>query len=170
MFTVALLVMVVHCLSGWCLFQIYQSWLDRSTPFSIGRWGVTLSLTAIYMIRVYILQVEPHTTLRAYPEPHSGECNIPNTPHRNAMSRADIIPSSTCQKGTSVLHNIFLSERSTTLYPTEYAPDVLKGGLGNVTLHHTQWDNFLLTGINSQSKICQDVGMPQAREHVWKSL
>ncbi|CDQ77759.1 unnamed protein product [Oncorhynchus mykiss] len=36
--------------------QIYQSWLDKSTPFSIGRWGVTLSLTAIYMIRVYILQ------------------------------------------------------------------------------------------------------------------
>ncbi|XP_072538415.1 protein RER1 isoform X2 [Salminus brasiliensis] len=36
--------------------QIYQSWLDKSTPFSAVRWAVTLLLTAIYMIRVYILQ------------------------------------------------------------------------------------------------------------------
>uniref|UniRef100_A0AAY5EYZ5 Protein RER1 n=1 Tax=Electrophorus electricus TaxID=8005 RepID=A0AAY5EYZ5_ELEEL len=36
--------------------QIYQSWLDKSTPFSAVRWAVTLILTAIYMIRVYILQ------------------------------------------------------------------------------------------------------------------
>lgn len=92
MFTVALLVMVVHCLSGWCLFQIYQSWLDRSTPFSIGRWGVTLSLTAIYMIRVYILQVEKHTTLRAYAGSRSGGCNVLNATDRNAMSRADVFP------------------------------------------------------------------------------
>nr|XP_057940026.1 protein RER1 isoform X2 [Doryrhamphus excisus] len=36
--------------------QIYQSWLDKSTPYSAVRWGGTLLLTAIYMIRVYILQ------------------------------------------------------------------------------------------------------------------
>uniref|UniRef100_A0A8C1DX45 Protein RER1 n=1 Tax=Cyprinus carpio carpio TaxID=630221 RepID=A0A8C1DX45_CYPCA len=36
--------------------QVYQSWLDKSTPFSAVRWAVTLILTAIYMIRVYILQ------------------------------------------------------------------------------------------------------------------
>ncbi len=39
--------------------QIYQSWLDKSTPFSSVRWASTLILTAIYMIRVYILQVKP---------------------------------------------------------------------------------------------------------------
>lgn len=38
--------------------QIYQSWLDKSTPFSAVRWAATLILTAIYMIRVYILQVK----------------------------------------------------------------------------------------------------------------
>uniref|UniRef100_A0A8B9HUB9 Protein RER1 n=1 Tax=Astyanax mexicanus TaxID=7994 RepID=A0A8B9HUB9_ASTMX len=37
--------------------QVYQSWLDKSTPFSAVRWAATLILTAIYMIRVYILQV-----------------------------------------------------------------------------------------------------------------
>lgn len=37
--------------------QIYQSWLDKSTPFYAVRWAATLLLTAIYMIRVYILQV-----------------------------------------------------------------------------------------------------------------
>nr|XP_023697345.1 protein RER1-like isoform X1 [Paramormyrops kingsleyae] len=36
--------------------QVYQSWLDKSTPFSVGRWAVTVILTALYMIRVYILQ------------------------------------------------------------------------------------------------------------------
>ncbi|KAG5282109.1 hypothetical protein AALO_G00052310 [Alosa alosa] len=36
--------------------QVYQSWLDKSTPFAVVRWGATLLLTAIYMIRVYILQ------------------------------------------------------------------------------------------------------------------
>ncbi|XP_055015047.1 protein RER1-like [Boleophthalmus pectinirostris] len=36
--------------------QIYQSWLDKSTPFYAVRWAATLLLTAIYMIRVYILQ------------------------------------------------------------------------------------------------------------------
>ncbi|XP_061759760.1 protein RER1 isoform X3 [Nerophis ophidion] len=36
--------------------QIYQSWLDKSTPYSAVRWGSTLLLTALYMIRVYILQ------------------------------------------------------------------------------------------------------------------
>ncbi|KAJ0064699.1 hypothetical protein NL108_011911, partial [Boleophthalmus pectinirostris] len=35
---------------------IYQSWLDKSTPFYAVRWAATLLLTAIYMIRVYILQ------------------------------------------------------------------------------------------------------------------
>ncbi|XP_054631648.1 protein RER1 isoform X3 [Dunckerocampus dactyliophorus] len=39
--------------------QIYQSWLDKSTPYSAVRWGATLLLTAVYMIRVYILQVDP---------------------------------------------------------------------------------------------------------------
>uniref|UniRef100_A0A8C4GJC8 Protein RER1 n=1 Tax=Dicentrarchus labrax TaxID=13489 RepID=A0A8C4GJC8_DICLA len=37
--------------------QVYQSWLDKSTPFYAVRWTATLLLTAIYMIRVYILQV-----------------------------------------------------------------------------------------------------------------
>ncbi|KAG9352949.1 hypothetical protein JZ751_017525, partial [Albula glossodonta] len=36
--------------------QVYQSWLDKSTPFYAVRWGVTLLLTFIYMIRVYLLQ------------------------------------------------------------------------------------------------------------------
>ncbi|KAJ8259082.1 hypothetical protein COCON_G00180940 [Conger conger] len=36
--------------------QVYQSWLDKSTPFSVMRWGSTLILTAIYMLRVYLLQ------------------------------------------------------------------------------------------------------------------
>uniref|UniRef100_A0A667Y3F0 Protein RER1 n=1 Tax=Myripristis murdjan TaxID=586833 RepID=A0A667Y3F0_9TELE len=36
--------------------QIYQSWLDKSTPFYAVRWAVTLLLTAVYMVRVYILQ------------------------------------------------------------------------------------------------------------------
>ncbi|TKS77390.1 Protein RER1 [Collichthys lucidus] len=36
--------------------QIYQSWLDKSTPFYAVRWAATLLLTAVYMIRVYILQ------------------------------------------------------------------------------------------------------------------
>lgn len=39
------------------LFQIYQSWLDKSTPFYAVRWAATLLLTAVYMIRVYVLQV-----------------------------------------------------------------------------------------------------------------
>ncbi|XP_018083345.1 protein RER1 isoform X2 [Xenopus laevis] len=36
--------------------QIYQSFLDRSTPYAAVRWAMTLSLSLIYMIRVYILQ------------------------------------------------------------------------------------------------------------------
>ncbi|MGH0172752.1 UNVERIFIED_CONTAM: hypothetical protein FKN15_075637 [Acipenser sinensis] len=36
--------------------QIYQSWLDKSTPFAVVRWVVALILTVIYLIRVYILQ------------------------------------------------------------------------------------------------------------------
>ncbi|KAL4646058.1 protein RER1 isoform X3 [Arapaima gigas] len=36
--------------------QVYQSWLDKSTPFSVVRWAVTILLAVIYMIRVYILQ------------------------------------------------------------------------------------------------------------------
>ncbi|XP_014828514.1 protein RER1 isoform X2 [Poecilia latipinna] len=35
---------------------VYQTWLDKSTPFYAVRWALTLLLTAIYMIRVYILQ------------------------------------------------------------------------------------------------------------------
>lgn len=38
-------------------FQIYQSWLDKSTPYTAVRWVVTLGLSFIYMIRVYLLQV-----------------------------------------------------------------------------------------------------------------
>ncbi|XP_020729348.2 protein RER1 isoform X2 [Odocoileus virginianus] len=36
--------------------QIYQSWLDKSTPHTAVRWVVTLGLSFIYMIRVYLLQ------------------------------------------------------------------------------------------------------------------
>uniref|UniRef100_A0A2K5Q497 Protein RER1 n=1 Tax=Cebus imitator TaxID=2715852 RepID=A0A2K5Q497_CEBIM len=36
--------------------QIYQSWLDKSTPYTAVRWVVTLGLSFIYMIRVYLLQ------------------------------------------------------------------------------------------------------------------
>ncbi|XP_049667560.1 protein RER1 isoform X2 [Accipiter gentilis] len=36
--------------------QIYQSWLDKSTPYTAVRWIVTLGLSFIYMIRVYLLQ------------------------------------------------------------------------------------------------------------------
>lgn len=40
----------------WALsFQIYQSWLDKSTPYTAVRWVVTLGLSFIYMIRVYLL-------------------------------------------------------------------------------------------------------------------
>uniref|UniRef100_A0A3B4WLI8 Uncharacterized protein n=1 Tax=Seriola lalandi dorsalis TaxID=1841481 RepID=A0A3B4WLI8_SERLL len=43
--------------SLWIFFQqVYQSWLDKSTPFYAVRWAATLLLTAVYMIRVYILQ------------------------------------------------------------------------------------------------------------------
>ncbi|KAG8505473.1 Protein RER1 [Galemys pyrenaicus] len=37
--------------------QVYQSWLDKSTPYTAVRWVVTLGLSFIYMIRVYLLQV-----------------------------------------------------------------------------------------------------------------
>ncbi|KAG8540427.1 hypothetical protein GDO81_019322 [Engystomops pustulosus] len=37
--------------------QMYQSWLDKSTPYTAVRWLMTLGLSALYMIRVYILQV-----------------------------------------------------------------------------------------------------------------
>uniref|UniRef100_A0AC11B504 Retention in endoplasmic reticulum sorting receptor 1 n=2 Tax=Caprinae TaxID=9963 RepID=A0AC11B504_SHEEP len=41
--------------------QIYQSWLDKSTPHTAVRWVVTLGLSFIYMIRVYLLQMTaPH--------------------------------------------------------------------------------------------------------------
>nr|KAF6268200.1 retention in endoplasmic reticulum sorting receptor 1 [Myotis myotis] len=39
--------------------QIYQSWLDKSTPYTAVRWVVTLGLSFVYMIRVYLLQVDP---------------------------------------------------------------------------------------------------------------
>uniref|UniRef100_A0A670IEZ5 Protein RER1 n=1 Tax=Podarcis muralis TaxID=64176 RepID=A0A670IEZ5_PODMU len=37
--------------------QIYQSWLDKSTPYTAVRWVATLGLSFIYMIRVYLLQM-----------------------------------------------------------------------------------------------------------------
>ena len=37
--------------------QIYQSWLDKSTPYTAMRWVVTLGLSFVYMVRVYLLQV-----------------------------------------------------------------------------------------------------------------
>uniref|UniRef100_A0A286ZVB9 Protein RER1 n=1 Tax=Sus scrofa TaxID=9823 RepID=A0A286ZVB9_PIG len=37
--------------------QIYQSWLDRSTPYTAVRWVVTLGLSFVYMVRVYLLQM-----------------------------------------------------------------------------------------------------------------
>uniref|UniRef100_A0ABI7Z335 Protein RER1 n=2 Tax=Felinae TaxID=338152 RepID=A0ABI7Z335_FELCA len=37
--------------------QIYQSWLDKSTPYTAVRWVVTLGLSFVYMIRVYLLQM-----------------------------------------------------------------------------------------------------------------
>lgn len=40
------------------VFQIYQSWLDKSTPYTAVRWVVTLGLSFVYMIRVYLLQVK----------------------------------------------------------------------------------------------------------------
>uniref|UniRef100_A0A4X2L208 Protein RER1 n=1 Tax=Vombatus ursinus TaxID=29139 RepID=A0A4X2L208_VOMUR len=36
--------------------QIYQSWLDKSTPYKAVQWVVTLGLSFIYIIRVYLLQ------------------------------------------------------------------------------------------------------------------
>ncbi|XP_043918932.1 protein RER1 isoform X2 [Protopterus annectens] len=36
--------------------QVYQSWLDRSTPFTAVRWVLTLLLIGVYMLRVYLLQ------------------------------------------------------------------------------------------------------------------
>lgn len=38
------------------LAQRYQSLLDRSTPHALGRWGATVILGLLYMIRVFILQ------------------------------------------------------------------------------------------------------------------
>ncbi|XP_059772005.1 protein RER1-like [Balaenoptera ricei] len=35
--------------------QVYQAWLDKSTPYTAVRWVVTLGLSFIYMIRVYLL-------------------------------------------------------------------------------------------------------------------
>uniref|UniRef100_A0A8C9DN59 Protein RER1 n=1 Tax=Prolemur simus TaxID=1328070 RepID=A0A8C9DN59_PROSS len=40
--------------------QIYQSWLDKSTPYTAVRWVVTLGLSFVYMIRVYLLQTTAH--------------------------------------------------------------------------------------------------------------
>uniref|UniRef100_A0A8C6QIA3 Protein RER1 n=1 Tax=Nannospalax galili TaxID=1026970 RepID=A0A8C6QIA3_NANGA len=36
--------------------QIYQSWLDKSTSYTAVWWVVTLGLSCVYMIRVYLLQ------------------------------------------------------------------------------------------------------------------
>ncbi|XP_007467459.1 PREDICTED: protein RER1-like [Lipotes vexillifer] len=35
--------------------QVYRAWLDKSTPYTVARWVVTLGLSFIYMIRVYLL-------------------------------------------------------------------------------------------------------------------
>uniref|UniRef100_A0A8C6AWY7 Protein RER1 n=1 Tax=Monodon monoceros TaxID=40151 RepID=A0A8C6AWY7_MONMO len=35
--------------------QVYRAWLDKSTPYTVVRWVVTLGLSFIYMIRVYLL-------------------------------------------------------------------------------------------------------------------
>ena len=43
--------------------QIYQSWLDKSTPYTAVRWVVTLGLSFVYMIRVYLLQVSVVSTV-----------------------------------------------------------------------------------------------------------
>lgn len=48
---------VPSCCVFVALQQIYQSWLDKSTPFYAVRWAATLLFTAVYMIRVYLLQV-----------------------------------------------------------------------------------------------------------------
>lgn len=48
---------IFNSLCGCCFEKVYQSWLDKSTPFYAVRWAATLLLTAVYMIRVYILQV-----------------------------------------------------------------------------------------------------------------
>nr|KAF6394939.1 retention in endoplasmic reticulum sorting receptor 1 [Molossus molossus] len=41
--------------------QVYQSWLDKSTPYTAVRWVVTLGLSFVYMVRVYLLQMTaPH--------------------------------------------------------------------------------------------------------------
>lgn len=37
--------------------QVYQCWLDRSTPYTAVRWAATLGLSFVYLIRVYLLQV-----------------------------------------------------------------------------------------------------------------
>ncbi|KAI5946754.1 Protein RER1 [Manis javanica] len=36
--------------------QVYQCWLDRSTPYTAVRWAATLGLSFVYLIRVYLLQ------------------------------------------------------------------------------------------------------------------
>uniref|UniRef100_A0A2I3GKZ1 Protein RER1 n=1 Tax=Nomascus leucogenys TaxID=61853 RepID=A0A2I3GKZ1_NOMLE len=53
--------------------QIYQSWLDKSTPYTAVRWVVTLGLSFVYMIRVYLLQM----TVLHYP---------PNRTRNSALS------------------------------------------------------------------------------------
>ncbi|XP_067586126.1 protein RER1-like [Pseudorca crassidens] len=35
--------------------QVYRAWLDKSTPYTVVRWVVTLGLSFIYVIRVYLL-------------------------------------------------------------------------------------------------------------------
>ncbi|XP_026957054.1 protein RER1-like [Sagmatias obliquidens] len=35
--------------------QVYRAWLDKSTPYTVVQWVVTLGLSFIYVIRVYLL-------------------------------------------------------------------------------------------------------------------
>ena len=42
-------------------FQLHQHYLDRSTPYTTGRWVFWVVLTLTYCIRVYILQVRRYS-------------------------------------------------------------------------------------------------------------
>lgn len=36
--------------------RVFQYYLDKATPYSLGRWMGTLVLTLIYVLRVYLIQ------------------------------------------------------------------------------------------------------------------
>ncbi|EPY78938.1 hypothetical protein CB1_000980003 [Camelus ferus] len=66
--------------------EIYQSWLDKSTPHTALRWVVTLGLSFVYMVRVYLLQRCLRVSLGPgemgsalwRPSLHSRPCGIPS--------------------------------------------------------------------------------------------